>query len=650
MINSSKEFEQIVYGKGNKSYLGKANIDLASGVSLPIENSDIWDGGIQITEQTSNSGSFDIGFCACNQAVIKLNNTEDKYSAYDFNNAVIRPCVGLQLSKTVEYLKRGVFTVDLPEQVGSYISLTCMDYMYKLDKKITNLIGSTAGIFVGNICTACGVSLKSARFDGYNRELTLPSNITEYTYRQALGFICQAIGAFARFDGDGLLEIKWYDTGAFETGAVLNGGTFDNATPYASGDTADGGDFTFSETTNFNGGTFTDMKRYHHIYSLQSMAVATDDVVITGIRVTNDNTTYLSGSEDYALEIADNPFTVGIEEEIAVYLGSRIIGMRFRPLSVTARSNPLIEAGDPAYISDRKGNSYICYITNYNFAIRQNMQIACDAATPQANSLDGLSPKIQTIIQARKIVKQEISSYDLAVQQLTNLMAYSFGVYKTEEKQPDGSIIYYMHNKPTLAESQTIWKMTADAFAVSTDGGQTWNAGFDSSGNAILNVLSAIGVNADWIKVLTYFTVGDKFSVDSTGHLKAVDADLSGKITAESGTIAGMDITSTSLERTYQVDTGNGTQNYTTKLGFSGNFFSISTENQDNTLNGGMNVSINDDGTPEMNIYVRDANGLRDDQIFLNGQPILNKVNDTYDQLWKLIDFCIQKFGYNPES
>ena len=46
----------------------------------------------------------------------------------------------------------------------------------------------------------------------------------------------------------------------------------------------------------------------------------------------------------------------------------------------------------------------------------------------------------------------------------------------------------------------TIWKMTADAFAVSRDGGRTWTAGIDSSGNAVLNVLNVIGINADWIR------------------------------------------------------------------------------------------------------------------------------------------------------
>lgn len=89
--------------------------------------------------------------------------------------------------------------------------------------------------------------------------------------------------------------------------------------------------------------------------------------------------------------------------------------------------------------------------------------------------------------------------YEISQQQLTSLLAQSFGIFKTEEVMSDGSTVHYMHDKPTLAESTNIWKMTGDVFAVSSDGGKTWNAGMDATGNAIMNVLSVIGIDASWI-------------------------------------------------------------------------------------------------------------------------------------------------------
>jgi hypothetical protein len=76
------------------------------------------------------------------------------------------------------------------------------------------------------------------------------------------------------------------------------------------------------------------------------------------------------------------------------------------------------------------------------------------------------------------------------------------GFYQTEVIQNDGSVIVYQHDKPLLADSIIIWKKTVDSFAVSNDGGQTWR-GMDSSGNAVTNVLAAIGIVADWISAGT---------------------------------------------------------------------------------------------------------------------------------------------------
>ena len=90
--------------------------------------------------------------------------------------------------------------------------------------------------------------------------------------------------------------------------------------------------------------------------------------------------------------------------------------------------------------------------------------------------------------------------YKIAERQLASLMSQSFGVFNTEEVLEDGSVISYMHDAPTLEKSLNIWKLTENAFAVSNDGGRTWSAGLDTSGNAVFNVLSVIGIDATWIR------------------------------------------------------------------------------------------------------------------------------------------------------
>lgn len=134
------------------------------------------------------------------------------------------------------------------------------------------------------------------------------------------------------------------------------------------------------------------------------------------------------------------------------------------------------------------------------------------AASSAAKSTTAAS-QASSAQQAVASLDQKTAAYKIAEQRLTSLLAQSFGIFKTEQVLENGSTVFYMHDRPELADSTNIWKMTGDAFAVSTDGGQTWNAGVDSSGNAIMNILSVIGIEASWI---------------NADNLSAISANLGG--------------------------------------------------------------------------------------------------------------------------
>ena len=503
MYNASREFNELLYSRNNKKYYGKADVLLYNNTTLSVPNSDIWQGGVGIVEQTSGSSGFSIGRSCCSQLIFKINNLTEKYSDYDFYDAEIVPYEGLQLSQTIEYIKKGVFTVDEPKQVGGYIQLTCMDNMHKLEGKITSLNGVTAGEIVSDICIKSGVMLKHSNFGGYDVSLDLPDNLSDYTYRQMLEFVCACTGNFARCDENGLIDIKWYDFELFEE-ALFDGGYFDETTElsYQSGDSIDGGNFAdYSSGDNADGGSFDIFSRHHHFYSLKNKEISTDDVIITGVKFTYQEETYQFGTDGYVLEITDNPLSVGKCQQIATYVGQKIAGMRFRPMNIETTYNPLVQAGDVGFVTDRKQNTYRFIITSLSATIGQGLNLSNAAETPQRNRSQSTSAETRAIIASRREAEKKIAAYDVFVRQLNNLVTHSFGVYKTDETLSNGSVIYYMHDKPTLAESMKIWKQTADAFAVSTDGGVTYTAGFDINGNAVVNVLAAIGINADWIRL-----------------------------------------------------------------------------------------------------------------------------------------------------
>ena len=117
-------------------------------------------------------------------------------------------------------------------------------------------------------------------------------------------------------------------------------------------------------------------------------------------------------------------------------------------------------------------------------------------------------------------VDKSLDAYDVKLAQMNELAANTLGFYYTEEKSEDGATISYRHDKPKLSESTIIYKNGIDGFFLSVDGGQTWKAGFDSNGDAVLNILYAIGIQSKWINTRG-FTATDNsgketFKIDET--------------------------------------------------------------------------------------------------------------------------------------
>lgn len=529
MLDLSTEFKNEMFND-NRDFLPFLDITLVDGTVLNLEKKDVWQNSFKVEDATSSSNTFTIGAAVTGKLSVILNNIYDKFSEYDFADAYVIAYVGLQLSSTLEKTRVGTYTIDDPSYDGSTISLSCLDGMSKFDKPYSNSTlkyPAKLEAILNDACTCCGISLVSANFP--NKDYVVQSRPTDeaLTFGDIVAMVAQIAGCWAKMDAYGRLKLGWYDMSVFEQNNGLDGGTFGTTTtPYSDGAVAYGGNFTdYSSGDSADGGTFADQTKFHHIYSTKSFSISTDDVVITGVRVTEEfeetetekRETYLAGEDGYVIDVSGNALIQkGQAQAVANYLYGRVGGMRFRPLSVETLANPSVEAGDIAYVTDRKQNTYQSFISTRTFTLGGSESIACDAETPSRNNATKFSEMTKAVVKARNETKKQIGSYDLAVQQLTNLMTQSFGVFKSEEVLEDGSVIYYMHNKPERATSSTIWKMTADAFAVSTDGGKTWNAGIDSSGNAVVNILNAIGINADWINAGSLILGGNQLNEDGT--------------------------------------------------------------------------------------------------------------------------------------
>lgn len=534
MLNVSAKWQRAVMLDNDINVNCFADIVTASGEKIPISDSELWANGFEVNDSTSSNGTFTIGALIAGKLKIKLNNIYEDYSKYDFDKASVTAYVSKSFSDgKSEKLKIGEYRVSETSYDGSLITLTCLDNINNFNREYDSNLSypATAYEVVRDACIKCDVPFTMARFDNSDYVINeIPSDNQKLTYGQVIAYILQLSGLWGKCGHDGELLIGWYDMSQFGS-QNYNGGTFSTkTTPYSDGDTLNGGNFTdYSSGDSVDGGTFTETRNYHNIYTQKDLNVATDDVVITGVKVTvtskEDKTkdvNALAGKEGYVVSISDNPFIPADKAQtVANYIFKKIGGMRFRPLDATLLSNPLIESGDVALVTDRKQNTYSCFISNRAFTVGSGTKISCDAENASRNSADKFSSETKAVVQAREVAQAQLSVYDKQMQLLTQLMSQSLGLFKTEQVQEDGSIIYIMHNKADLNSSNIQWKMTANGMAVSSDYGKTWNAGVDKDGNAVFNIMSAIGINFDWAHGGT-LTLGGENNVSGVQYVKDV--------------------------------------------------------------------------------------------------------------------------------
>ena len=535
MLNVSTKWNRAVVLDNDINVCCFADIVTTNGEKIPIDDSKLWANGFEVSDATSSDGIFTIGALIVGKLKLKLNNIYEEFSTYDFNNASVDAYVGKRYSDgTLEKVKVGHYTVNETSYDSSFITLTCLDNINKFNSQYNSTLDfpATAYEVIIDACAKCGVAFNMKDFANSDFTIEAIPDGQNYTFGQVIAFILQICGSWGKCGHDGELVIGWYDMTQVSK-RNYTGGTFSTkTTPYSDGDSLDGGTFSttttpYSDGDSVDDGYFTDARDFHNIFAQKDINASTDDVVITGVKVIvtskedkSKDVSALSGKEGYVVAISDNPLiTTDKAQSIADFVFKKIGGMRFRPLQAKLLSNPVIESGDVALVTDRKQNTFTCFISQRTFTVSSGTTISCDAQDAPRNSADKFSNETKAIVKSRETAKAQVNAYDTKVQSLTELMSTSMGLFKTPQVQEDGSIIYIMHNKADLNSSNIQWKMTADGVAVSSDYGKTWNAGIDKNGNATFNVMSAVGIMFDWAKGGT-LTLGGENNVSGKQYVK----------------------------------------------------------------------------------------------------------------------------------
>lgn len=490
MINVSNTFKEKL--QDGEQVIEIVEITFADGTTKTLEN-EIMIGNNDFSD-CAESSSFPVGATVCKTMKLELDNTEDQWKDYNFYQAKVHAYLKLQTSVAesasesiwmddfyepildidgnsivlsraasedrYETIDKGIYTITTPEQYGEILSFTALDDMYKTNAKYYSALTLPQPIMalVRDACESLNIPMGFSSMAHGNVIVTaLPDNMT---FRQLIGLAAMLETANARIDNRGYLQfIKW-NFGAVENGSLV---------PFK-------------------------LEDY-----VSSPTLSSDDIVITGIRVKNKESESLFGTAGYVLELENNLLSDSDLGTVAAWIGGNLVGAKFRNLQGDLIYNPLLEFGDMAYSFDRNGNKYLTPITDVSSPLNGITTVKTQADDPVRNSSTYMSAATKALVEARQLVKDERTEREKAVERLNNTLKTSGGLYMTVEPQDDGSNIYYAHNKPTLEESDIVWKFTAEAIGISMDGGKTYPYGLNINGELIARLLYAEGINASYI-------------------------------------------------------------------------------------------------------------------------------------------------------
>lgn len=503
MINVSNAFKK----KIAEGYPVIEEVDITfSDGTVKTVNEEILNSGNDIVDGVDGS-SFPIGQTVCKSLQLSLDNSQEQWKNYYFYGAKLRVKLKMELDDgTTETINRGMFTVTTPEEYGEDVELTALDDMYKANKTYTTSLAfpQDAYVVLQDACQRCGISLGTGSGAMEHATFPIQSVPDGMTFRDVIGCIAMIESANARIDNGGYLQlVKWDFSGVNVDNAPtvdsegflkFGGGSAIDSSGYISpvGDwMIDPDGFLY-----LNEGVNAPQRLRDY---LSAPTLSTDNIVITGIQVKSGDVSYQYGSNEYVLQIENTLLQAKQLPVVAEWIGASLVGKQFRSMEGDLLYNPLIEFGDMARTYDRKENVYITPITYVASGLNGATTVRTQAESPIRGNSTYNSDALKTLIQAKKLVEAEKSARELAVGKLEEAMKGASGLYETSVLQEDGSTITYLHDKPTLEESKTIIKFTAEAIGVSNDGGKTYPYGFILTGDLITKFLYAEGINADYI-------------------------------------------------------------------------------------------------------------------------------------------------------
>ena len=440
MYPVSEDYQQKIKDN-NRLFKSAIQIQHSKGV-LHLSDKELAQGTLTYTESSQAGEEFTIGSTVASDISFTILNKAE-YDDIKFTGATVTCNIGLQVEEGIdahfmqpsqpskmlgydeewEYVPLGKFNIDHDPRQRNSIELKAIDNMIKLDIPYSlsklSYPATLYQIYV-NICNVGDVIVGTVNFP--NKDYVVQERPDgDLTLRDVLGYVAELAGCFARCNRNGALELSWYKP----TGLTLEPSNR----------------FDFKPTDSL--------------------------VKIKGVMATVDNTTYLAGNDDYAIDLSDNPLLQDGHETVLRNIFNNVKDTVFTPYTSNWQGNMALQAGDMITQVDRDGKAYNTLVTKSTYKYRGKSVLEAKGLPDISKGYKGsTNRKIAQI--KRKIeveVGDKLTTLEEQILASTELIANMLGGYAIQQDDA-----FYIADNKDLSKAMKVWKWGLGGFGYSENG------------------------------------------------------------------------------------------------------------------------------------------------------------------------------------
>ena len=454
-------------------------ITLKDDTIINITSADTF-GSTYLKERCVSGNDLDIGSVYASEFGTQIKT--DIQNPYSLDGARVEPAFMLVTSGGAwESVPLGRFYItEIKRQPGG-VRITALDGMIILDKNLTGVVTSgTPQAIVSSICQRCAVPLATttAQFNALPNStwtFTLPADSKVETCRDLLMWVCQATGAFARFNRAGQLELI----------------------PVAG--RAPVRDYSMND-------------RY-------SSEVSDNYVKITKLTTKVGNNEYGVGIDGMTMRLSENPLFQDKEPAAMVIITNmlyeQIKTAEYTPCSADCVGDPSIQAGDYVTLSGTPAGTVTAYITGHDWTFRGGHKIQAAGQSALLRGEYSQETKAATALEKQIIEAKALATASKAASDLIKT-AIGGTVLKRENE-----ILIMDNSEPELAVK--IWRFNINGLGYSAN-----VIGADNPDREYDIAITMDGaINGKYIAADSILA-----GAISTAFKNAIADDITGKITA----------------------------------------------------------------------------------------------------------------------